>query len=250
MSHTQDKQSEMDYWAKQGLTAYAEKRWYEKFAKLVEHIGWHGLVLDAGCGDGGFTSEIMKQGGDVVGVDISHEMLQVARDTKGKFVVGDLENLSFHDETFDIVLCSMILHHFPSMSSSRVPEEIARVLKKDGKLVILEPLATSFAKLNRNLGRFILRFHLREWKTPNETLHTIEEYTTAFKKYGLVDFNVTPIISATLAEELSGFRKNLGVWSFIILLRALLMKSFLLIPPFRTQAYDNVIISAVKNSSQ
>ena len=244
MSCTQDKKSEIDYWAKQGSTAYAEKRWYEKFSKLVEHIGWHGLVLDAGCGNGGFTSEIMKQGGTVVGVDISHEMLQVAKDSGGEFVVGDLEKLPFGDETFDIVLCSMILHHFPSISS--VSEEIAKVLKKGGKLVVLEPLATSFAKLNRNLGRFILRFHLREWKTPNETLHTIEEYTTVFKRYGLVDFNVTPVISATLAEEISSFRENLGVWSFMILLRALLMKSFLIIPPFRGQAYDNVIISAVK----
>ena len=249
MSHTQDKKSEMDYWAKQGLTAYAEKRWYKKFAKLVEHIGWHGLVLDAGCGDGGFTSELMKQGGKVVGVDISHEMLKVAKNTGGEFVVGDLENLSFHDETFDFILCSMILHHFPSIDNSRVPEEIARVLKKGGKLVVLEPLATSFAKLNRILGRFILRFHLREWKTPNETLHTIEEYTTVFKKYGLVDFNITPVISATLAEELADFQKHPGVWSLIILLRALLMKSFLFMPSFRTQAYDNVIISANKNSN-
>jgi len=239
----------MDYWAKQGSEAYAEKKWYEKSAKLIEPIGWHGLVLDAGCGNGGFTREIMKRGGTVVGVDISHEMLQVAKDTGGEFAVGDLENLSFHDETFDIVLCSMILHHFPSMSN-RVPPEIARVLKKGGKLVILEPLATFFAKLNRNLGRLILRFHIKEWKTPNETLHTAEEYRAAFAQHGLANFSITPVISATLAEEISSFRQNLGVWSFIILLRALLMKCFLIIPPLRSQAYDNVIISAVKNSSE
>jgi len=249
LSRVQDKKAEMDYWATQGSEAYAEKRWYKKFAKLIEPIGWHGLVLDAGCGNGGFTYEIMKQGGTVVGVDISHEMLQVAKDTGDEFVVGDLENLSFHDETFDIVLCSMILHHFPSLDS-RVPAEIARVLKKGGKLVIIEPLATSFAKLNRNLGRLVLRFHIKDWKTPNETLHTVEEYTTIFKKYGLVDFNVTQVISATLEEEILSFRENLGVWSFIILLRALLMKCFLIIPSLRMQAYDNVIITAVKNSSE
>jgi len=245
VSRTQDKKSEMDYWAKQGSGAYAEKKWYEKYSKLVEHIGWHGLVLDAGCGNGCFTNEIIKQGGNVVGVDLSHEMLQVAKDTGGEFVVGDLETLPFRDETFDIVLCSMVLHHFPLIN--RMSEEVARVLKKDGKLVIVDILATSFAKLSRNLGKLILKFHIKEWKTPNETLHTIEEYTAVFRQYGLASFIVTPIISATLAEELSAFRENPGVWSFLILLRALLMKFFLIMPPFRLQAYDNVIISGVKN---
>ena len=242
--YSQNKRAEMDYWAKQGTSAYAEKRWYEKFSKLLEPIGWHGLVLDAGCGDGRFTSKLIRQGVTAVGVDISHEMLQVAKDTGGEFTVGDLERMPFGDETFDIVLCSMVLHHFPSID--KMSEEAARVLKKGGKLVIVDILSTSLARLSRELGRLVLGFHLKEWKTPNETLHTIEEYTTIFKRYGLVNFSVTPIISATLAEEVTSFRENLGVWAFIILLRALLMKSLLIIPPFRVQAYDNVIISAVK----
>jgi ubiquinone/menaquinone biosynthesis C-methylase UbiE len=244
LSTRQDKESEISYWAYHGSEAYADEVWYEKTAKFLENISWQGLVLDAGCGNGGFTTRLSRPDNVVVGVDISHEMLKLASGNGGVFVTGDLENLPFDDETFNVVLCSMVLHHFPSVD--KVIMEISRVLKIDGTVVIIEPLSTAFARLNRNLGRLIRQLHIKDWKTPNETLHTTRYYQKSFSLNGVGDFSTTLVASTTWAEEVTAFRRNPGIWSLVMLLRAAVMKSFLIAPGLKNQAYDNVIITGTK----
>ncbi|MFC1941898.1 class I SAM-dependent methyltransferase [Chloroflexota bacterium] len=247
MSNRQDKESEIDYWAHHGSEAYADEIWYEKSAKFLEQASWQGLVLDAGCGNGGFTARLARPDNTVVGVDISHEMVKVAKGNGGVFVTGDLERLPFRDETFDVAFCSMVLHHFPSID--KVIAEITRVVKDDGTVVIIEPLSTAFARLNRNLGRLVRQLHIKDWKTPNETLHTTGSYLKSLGCNGILDFKMTLVASTTWAEEVATFRQNSGAWSFVMLLRAAIMKSFLAVPGLKNQAYDNIIITGAKKLS-
>jgi len=89
-------------------------------------------ILDLGCGTGIYTKILKKRGAKVYGVDISPEMIEIAkREVKGvEFKVGSAVDLPYKSGTFDMVLASLVIHYFPSLDKAF--SEIRRVLKKDG----------------------------------------------------------------------------------------------------------------------
>lgn len=103
--------------------------------------GLHGNVLDVACGTGDMMVRLAEQGCTVTGVDISEEMLEVARlKAKGaRFMVADAEHLPFEDNSFDTVTCAFGVRNFVHLEKGL--SEMMRVLKPGGKMVILE-LAT------------------------------------------------------------------------------------------------------------
>lgn len=104
-------------------------------------------VLDVGCGTGVLTrlaAEDVGSEGEVIGIDPSAEMIQVAKRCAAKthskvhFQLGVAESLPFEDERFDIVLSSMMLHHLPPELKVTSLREIFRVLKPDGRLMVID----------------------------------------------------------------------------------------------------------------
>jgi SAM-dependent methyltransferase len=99
-------------------------------------------VLDAGCGVG-WGSVVLADAGAkaVTGVDLSCDALASARDRAGErpltFVRGDLEELSFEDGSFDLVVCFEAIEHVPD--PSRALDCLRRVLRPDGVLLISSP---------------------------------------------------------------------------------------------------------------
>ena len=108
---------------------------------------WHGRaarapkVLDVACGTGDMVLELQKHGCEVTGVDLSEEMLVIAKRKveNGKWKVADAECLPFDDETFDAVTCDFGVRNFVNLEKGL--NEMLRVLKPGGRMVILE-LAT------------------------------------------------------------------------------------------------------------
>lgn len=95
-------------------------------------------VLDAGCGVGHYAEWFLDNGASVVGVDISAEALEVARDRCGAgatFYRRDLtEPLEFaSDDTFDLVFSNLVLDHVAEWEP--VFEKFARILVPGGRLV-------------------------------------------------------------------------------------------------------------------
>jgi ubiquinone/menaquinone biosynthesis C-methylase UbiE len=95
-------------------------------------------VLDAGCGTGMYTAWLLEQGADVVGVDVSEEMLARAREKVGdrvEFHRADLgEPLEFlADDAFAGVLSALALSYVRDWRA--VFAEFARVLEPGGFLV-------------------------------------------------------------------------------------------------------------------
>jgi SAM-dependent methyltransferase len=84
-------------------------------------------ILDAGCGNGVYETELRRRRhrGRVVALDLSLGM----RPT----VVGDIANLPFPDQAFDIVLAMHMLYHVPSIP--KAVAELRRVLKHGGTLL-------------------------------------------------------------------------------------------------------------------
>lgn len=89
------------------------------------------VILDYACGIGQVGRMLKERGADVVGIDVSEKLLQVAR----KYIKvqnADAKNLPFEENTFDYVLAFMVLHVIDDVDKAL--SEIHRVLKPNGKL--------------------------------------------------------------------------------------------------------------------
>ena len=105
-------------------------------------------VLDAGCGcgfDSFNASMLVGESGSVVGVDLSPEMLAVARSGLAAwqprnltFVECSVERLPFDDEAFDLVISNGALNLVPDKAAAF--RELSRVLRPGGKFVVADLL--------------------------------------------------------------------------------------------------------------
>jgi 2-polyprenyl-3-methyl-5-hydroxy-6-metoxy-1,4-benzoquinol methylase len=98
-------------------------------------------VLDAGCGVG-YGAGLLKQAGaaEVVAVDLSEAVIEVARGEVPEGVicaVADLHTLDYPDDSFDLVVCFEVIEHVDEQD--RVLDQLARVLRPDGLLLISSP---------------------------------------------------------------------------------------------------------------
>ncbi len=107
---------------------------------IQEHAGSIKSALDYGCGAGRSTRFLKRLGFDVVGVDVSQEMLEQARskDRSGEYHHIPSGHLPFEDSEFDLVFSSFVF-----LEVSRIEEiegilkEMKRVLRKDGIIIFV-----------------------------------------------------------------------------------------------------------------
>lgn len=95
-------------------------------------------VLDAGCGSGALSQALVASGASVSGVDLSTNLLAIARNRLGPDVPllqADLnQQLPFRSSTFDVVVASLVMHYLHDWS--RPLSEFHRVLAPGGCVVI------------------------------------------------------------------------------------------------------------------
>lgn len=123
--------------------AYEEIRyrlpWSRRYhAWLLSHmislLEPQGEVLDAGCGVGVLAEYLPHVG--LSGIDISREMLRLAKARMDRVVQGDVENLPYPDNAFDCVFARSVIHHLPH--PNRGVRELIRVLKPGGRIIFLD----------------------------------------------------------------------------------------------------------------
>ncbi len=95
-------------------------------------------ILDLGCGSGKDSEYFNKKGFKVTGIDLSKKLIAIARkgNSKIRFHVMDILDLSFHDGTFDGVWANASLLHISKEDQHIAFFEIHRVLKEDGILYV------------------------------------------------------------------------------------------------------------------
>ncbi len=104
-------------------------------------------VLDVGCGTGTLAlaaSERVGANGSVYGVDAAAEMVARAKLKAQRaalpvmFQVAPAQSLPFDSHRFDVVFCTLVLHHLPLRARAQAVTEIRRVLKPGGRLIVVE----------------------------------------------------------------------------------------------------------------
>ena len=157
-------------------------------------------VLEVAAGTCACGRSIASEVATVTCLDATPAMLEIGekaakekRMTNISFVEGLAENLPFDDDSFDIVMTRLTFHHFAEMKKPF--EEMNRVLKSGGKLVIIDMEATEET--------------LRETEDNIETLRDFshvknrskEEFLSLYKEYGyeIIKSESTPIPVELLA---------------------------------------------------
>lgn len=131
--------NEYDSWYDTKLGNFVDKVETELAFNMIKlHAGMK--ILDVGCGTGNFSVKLAQRGCKVVGIDISDEMLDIAR-SKAKlknlnieFHNMDVYNLAFEDNSFDAVF-SMAAFEFINRPAAAL-DEMMRVVKDEGQVLI------------------------------------------------------------------------------------------------------------------
>ena len=131
------KRGAVDIWNWEGPAG--SLRWARRVKMLGNHLRVGMRVLELGCGTGSFTRELARSGADIVAVDISPELLNIARAdccTNIRYEIQNACAMSYPDAAFDSVVGSSVLHHLEIQEALR---EIYRVLRVDGTICFTEP---------------------------------------------------------------------------------------------------------------
>src|SRR6266446_3175955 len=104
-------------------------------------------VLDVGCGTGTLALEAYERvgaTGRLCGIDPAPQQITRARRKAARrglpidFQAGVIEQLTFPDQSFDVVLSTLMMHHLPDDLKRQGLAEIARVLKPGGRLLVVD----------------------------------------------------------------------------------------------------------------
>jgi len=115
-------------------------RWARRVKLLSSHLKPGMAVLELGCGTGYFTRDLARSGANIIAIDISPELLEIARANhsapNASYQIQNAYALSYGDAVFDSVVGSSVLHHLEIEEALR---EIYRVLKPSGTIYFTEP---------------------------------------------------------------------------------------------------------------
>jgi ubiquinone/menaquinone biosynthesis C-methylase UbiE len=154
-----------DFWENQAreFKGHHKASWGDKYALDLEFdlitsfIETGNRVLDVGCANG-FASiaQAKKKKIELTGIDFSKEMIKYSLQNKKlqnadnvSFKVGDITNISFDDNSFDIVYTTRVLINLPNWELQKKGiSECIRVTKKGGTVIFLEAFYEPLVKLN------------------------------------------------------------------------------------------------------
>jgi ubiquinone/menaquinone biosynthesis C-methylase UbiE len=131
--------------SKQASSVYDQiaEPYSKKFSRPSEHIGEflallpkNAKILDIGCGVGVDAGFMESEGFEIIGIDLSEKMLNIARQKFPQidFRQQDIRELDFPPNSFDGILASCSLIHIPKKDVPALLEKFHRILKKEGAI--------------------------------------------------------------------------------------------------------------------
>jgi ubiquinone/menaquinone biosynthesis C-methylase UbiE len=126
-------------------------------------------VLEVGCGWGEFAERVADElGVELVAIDQSERMVELARERGVDARVGDVQDLPFADGEFDVTVANWMLYHVADLD--RGLAELARVLRSGGRLVAatnsLDHLGELWSLVGRDRRKEPIRFFSETGEEP------------------------------------------------------------------------------------
>lgn len=170
-------------------------------------------TLDIGCDAGVYSFEFLNRGvKEIISMDIESQALQAARENILRFdcpalpVQADAQNIPFRENSFDQVLCLMVLEHVTD--PLLLLQEISRVLEPGGRLILSVPneryltksiIPYDFSEILRIIGHEHAGFYLEDLQTVFEqTQLEIKEHRYYYKFFSRL---LTEIIYIALGSK-------------------------------------------------
>ncbi len=109
-------------------------------------------VLEVGCGPGELSARIRDElGAEVIAIDSSERMVELARGRGVDARIGDVQELPFADGEFDCAVAAWMLYHVADVG--RALDELARVLDSGGRLVAVTNRLDHLKELRELVGQ-------------------------------------------------------------------------------------------------
>jgi len=118
-----------------------------------------GAVLDVGCGTGLHLEMYQRYGCKLYGIDTSPSMLEIAKARLGESAelrLADATQMPYEAGSFDSVICMLALHEMDERMRSEVIGEIKRVVKRDGRILLIDFHAGSPRPLKGWLSKLVI----------------------------------------------------------------------------------------------
>ena len=161
------------------MQRYLLMQFHRQIASLLRVTGAK-RILDAGCGEGFVTSYLLREnnGLTINGLDRSLEAIEIARRMVPgvPFDVGDLREMPYGDDSFDLVMCLEVLEHLPD--PHRGLRELRRVTS--AHCLVSVPHEPFFRATNFLRGKHVPAWgrdpeHLQHW-TARQSRYLVEQY--------------------------------------------------------------------------
>jgi ubiquinone/menaquinone biosynthesis C-methylase UbiE len=165
-------------------------RWKRRVEMLTGSLQPGMKVLEIGCGTGFFTQEIIKKKVQLTAIDISPDLLELAKsyisDPDLEFRLENAYQMTFANQSFDAVVGSSVLHH---LEVDQALKEFYRVLKPGGYIAFTEPnMLNPQIAMERNIPAVKKAMG----NSPDETAFFIWSIRKKLKNTGFTNIEVVP----------------------------------------------------------
>ena len=162
----------------------------EKINFIKKNIKKNSQILEVGCGSGFLSIELAKSGHNVTGIDISEKSINIGIKTakkkltkkqldKIKFVNTSYDKISKYKKKYDAVIFFKTLHHLEN--TNKVIKNTSKILNKNGKIIIIEPLRDNISKINIAFA-LIARTLAHTWEIRKKKITRNKKIESAFNE--------------------------------------------------------------------
>lgn len=209
--------------AEQSRQRYELEPYILDFARFEESKGMK--VLEIGVGLGADHQRFSEAGAELYGIDLTERAVTHTRNRlaclglESRLEVGDAENLSFIDESFDLVYSWGVLHHSPD--TSKAISEVWRVLRPGGTCRIMVYhkwsmvgllLWLRYALLTLRPFTSLTEIYARHLESPGTKAYSVSEAQALFMAFSDVRVH-TVLTHGDLLESGAGQRHQGAVLS-------------------------------------
>ena len=157
---------------------------------LLERVRTGDRVLDVGCGEGRFASELVRAGASVVGIDVAEEPLRRARARDPELdlrLVAEDGPWELADASFDVVWAGEVIEHVADTAAWL--SEVRRVLRSGGSLLVSTPDHGRLALVRLALSRRAFAAHFNPL-SDHLRFYSRETLTRVLGELGLQEIRV------------------------------------------------------------